>query len=246
MQNETIDGHINNENITPPLKPQEKTTYGRLRVLTAPPTSVHELATVATSETASPRDNDVTPFSFDVQKNIDNTNRRIVTGGGGGGGCNTSGGTGSIGGSRRSNLRPSSGSSQRIGSSIGGGGGGGSAGGGISSIGSGGVNRDHSVTQFALIDDENVSALQQVTRGGGALTLASQWKSQFDDSEETTDNEWKQEPQSPDHHHRGGGGDNKSNITSQSHHHSKGSALVNKKKEAKKKKYVISIDLYVL
>lgn len=35
----------------------------------------------------------------------------------------------------------------------------------------------------------------QVTRGGGALTLASQWKSQFDDSEETTDNEWKQEPQ---------------------------------------------------
>lgn len=40
----------------------------------------------------------------------------------------------------------------------------------------------------------------QVTRGGGALTLASQWKSQFDDSEETTDNEWKQEPQSPSHH----------------------------------------------
>lgn len=38
-----------------------------------------------------------------------------------------------------------------------------------------------------------------MTRGGGALTLASQWKSQFDDSEETTDNEWKQEPQSPDH-----------------------------------------------
>lgn len=35
----------------------------------------------------------------------------------------------------------------------------------------------------------------QVTRGGGAVTLASQWKSQFDDSEETTDNEWKQEPQ---------------------------------------------------
>lgn len=37
--------------------------------------------------------------------------------------------------------------------------------------------------------------LLKVTRGGGALTLASQWKSQFDDSEETTDNEWKQEPQ---------------------------------------------------
>lgn len=40
----------------------------------------------------------------------------------------------------------------------------------------------------------------QMTRGGGALTLASQWKSQFDDSEETTDNEWK--PESPEH--RGG------------------------------------------
>ena len=32
----------------------------------------------------------------------------------------------------------------------------------------------------------------QVTKGG-ALTLVSLWKSQFDDSEETTDNEWKQE-----------------------------------------------------
>ncbi|XP_066260170.1 tau-tubulin kinase homolog Asator isoform X1 [Euwallacea similis] len=59
--------------------------------------------------------------------------------------------------------------------------------------------RDQSVTQFAVMDDENVS--QQVTRGG-ALTLASQWKSQFDDSEETTDNEWK--PESPEHC-RGGG-----------------------------------------
>lgn len=48
-----------------------------------------------------------------------------------------------IGANRRSNLRSSSGcgSTQRL---------------------SGG-NRDHSVTQFALIDDENVSALQQVT-----------------------------------------------------------------------------------
>lgn len=34
--------------------------------------------------------------------------------------------------------------------------------------------------------------LLQVTKGG-ALTLVSLWKSQFDDSEETTDNEWKQE-----------------------------------------------------
>lgn len=66
-------------------------------------------------------------------------------------------------------------------------------------LNSSGTNRDHSITQFALIDDENVSALQQMTKGGGGLTLASQWKSQFDDSEETTDNEWKQEPQSPEH-----------------------------------------------
>ena len=28
-------------------------------------------------------------------------------------------------------------------------------------------NRDLSVTQFAVIDDENVSATQQVTKGGG-------------------------------------------------------------------------------
>ncbi|CAH1163258.1 unnamed protein product [Phaedon cochleariae] len=67
---------------------------------------------------------------------------------------------------------------------------------GARSLRSGGA-RDQSLTQFAVMDDENVS--QQVTRGG-ALTLASQWKSQFDDSEETTDNEWK--PESPEH--RGG------------------------------------------
>lgn len=107
-------------------------------------------------------------------------NRR--SGGGGGGVAST-------------NLRPASstaGSTQRLSSgSVGGGGGGG---------GNSVANRDHSVTQFALIDDDNVSALQQMTRGGGALTMASQWKSQFDDSEETTDNEWKQEPQSPSHH----------------------------------------------
>lgn len=59
--------------------------------------------------------------------------------------------------------------------------------------------RDCSITQFAQIDDDNVSAMQQVTKGGGGLTLASQWKSQFDDSEET-DNEWKGENlQSPEH-----------------------------------------------
>uniref|UniRef100_T1HG67 Protein kinase domain-containing protein n=1 Tax=Rhodnius prolixus TaxID=13249 RepID=T1HG67_RHOPR len=62
------------------------------------------------------------------------------------------------------------------------------------------ANRDLSVTQFALIDDDNLSATQQVTKGGGGLTLVSQWKSQFDDSEETTDNEWKGENMpSPEH-----------------------------------------------
>ncbi|XP_037825770.1 tau-tubulin kinase homolog Asator isoform X1 [Lucilia sericata] len=92
------------------------------------------------------------------------------------------------------NLRPSSvaGSTQRLNSSV--------CGAGTATIatarGSAGGG-DHSITQFALIDDENVSALQQVTKGGGALTLASQWKSQFDDSEDTTDNEWKQEAQNP-------------------------------------------------
>ncbi|XP_052758103.1 tau-tubulin kinase homolog Asator [Galleria mellonella] len=65
---------------------------------------------------------------------------------------------------------------------------------------------DQSYTQFAVMDDENVSALQQVTKGG-ALTLVSLWKSQFDDSEETTDNEWKQEQlQSPEHRGRGASG----------------------------------------
>lgn len=204
---------------------QEKTTYGRLRVLTAPPTSVHELAagsssvcgvvTVAgttaaggASETASPRDAEGggggSPFSFDIntQKGTSSaeTRRQIVSSGSNSGGGGGGGGAGAA--ARRANLRPSSGtgSTQRL--------------------SGGGGNRDHSVTQFALIDDENVSALQQVcdiyiyiymfqwngvfdeisvcvqvTRGGGALTLASQWKSQFDDSEETTDNEWKQEPQ---------------------------------------------------
>lgn len=65
---------------------------------------------------------------------------------------------------------------------------------------------DMSITQFAVMDDDNVSAMQQMTRGGGGLTLASQWKSQFDDSEETdksdnkSDNEWRAENlHSPEH-----------------------------------------------
>lgn len=58
-----------------------------------------------------------------------------------------------------------------------------------------------SITQFALADDDNVS--QPATKGGGGgLTLASQWKSQFDDSEET-DNELKADNlQSPEHKQR--------------------------------------------
>ncbi|XP_013793954.1 rho-associated protein kinase 1-like [Limulus polyphemus] len=49
--------------------------------------------------------------------------------------------------------------------------------------------RDVSVTQFAIADDDNISAMQQVTKGGAAaLTLASKWQVSFDDSEET-DNE---------------------------------------------------------
>lgn len=65
----------------------------------------------------------------------------------------------------------------------------------------GGHRGDLSITQFALADDDNVS--QQATKGGGAgLTLASQWKSQFDDSEET-DNELKGDNlQSPEHKQR--------------------------------------------
>jgi hypothetical protein len=63
-----------------------------------------------------------------------------------------------------------------------------------------GKSGDHSITQFAEMDDANVSALQQITRGGGGLTMASQWKSQFDDNDET-DNEWKgvEQLQSPEH-----------------------------------------------
>ena len=138
--------HIFNENFTPSMKlNQEKTTYGRLRVLTAPPTSVHELGA---SETASPRDLEGSPFSFDVNKGASEPRRPVAavnSSNSGGGAVSTGGGSGGSSG-RRGNLRPSSGtgSTQRL-----------------SGCG-GGVNRDHSVTQFALIDDENVSALQQV------------------------------------------------------------------------------------
>jgi hypothetical protein len=42
MQIDPADGPMNIENVTPPLK-TEKTAYSRLRVLTAPPTSIHEM-----------------------------------------------------------------------------------------------------------------------------------------------------------------------------------------------------------
>ncbi|XP_051862236.1 tau-tubulin kinase homolog Asator isoform X2 [Drosophila albomicans] len=155
----------------------QKSTYGRLRVLNVPPpmqTQVVESAenlpfdAICANEILIPRSAAISATSTTT---IPPANRRSVT---------------------STNLRPSSSgagtgsiSSHRLSNTV------------ISSIPvrSSATAGDHSVTQFALIDDENVSALQQVTRGGGALTLASQWKSQFDDSEDTTDNEWKQEPQ---------------------------------------------------
>ena len=61
---------------------------------------------------------------------------------------------------------------------------------------------DNSITQMAMMDDDNVSAAY--THGGGAgLTLHSRWKSQFDDSEgEGSENETEmkeQQLQSPEH-----------------------------------------------
>lgn len=64
--------------------------------------------------------------------------------------------------------------------------------GGLQRVNSFGNPRENcSITQFAIMDDDGISGVQ--TKGGTGLTLVSQWKSQFDDSEETTDNEWKQE-----------------------------------------------------
>uniref|UniRef100_A0A1A9VAU4 Protein kinase domain-containing protein n=1 Tax=Glossina austeni TaxID=7395 RepID=A0A1A9VAU4_GLOAU len=163
---------------------EPKTTYGRLRVLTAPTGSAQEILVAGVyNETSSPNEHEPSAFSFDAAAGVVMTAQRILNSGSGSHRqitppilptrrCNTS-----------TNLKPScvTTSTQRLNSGI-----------VCANRGSGG---DHSITQFALIDDENVSALQQVTRGGGALTLASQWKSQFDDSEDTTDNEWKQEGQ---------------------------------------------------
>lgn len=186
-------------------EPTKSTTFGRLRVLTAPPMSVHELTVnqQGSADLPSMKNELNAPFTagnltgsgnsssskfainlhgqmFNIT-NMPPVNRRSVT---------------------STNLRPSSSgggainttnSMQRInsGGSTTTGGGNGASNTARSSLTG---DRDHSVTQFALIDDENVSALQQVTKGG-AVTLASQWKSQFDDSEDTTDNEWNKEPQ---------------------------------------------------
>ncbi|KAH8384913.1 hypothetical protein KR200_005658, partial [Drosophila serrata] len=182
-------------------EPIKSATFGRLRVLTAPPMSVHELTVnqQGSIDLPSVKQEQIAPFTagnfsgsgnsssskfalnlhgqmFNIA-NMPPVNRRSIT---------------------STNLRPSSSggtgttttpsSIQRINS------GSTPTGGGNTGRSSLTGDRDHSVTQFALIDDENVSALQQVTKGG-AVTLASQWKSQFDDSEDTTDNEWNREPQ---------------------------------------------------
>ncbi|XP_017126133.1 tau-tubulin kinase homolog Asator isoform X4 [Drosophila elegans] len=180
----------------------QKSTFGRLRVLTAPPTSVHDL-------TASGGHSQQGPELLTKQQTTAQFPTTTKAGSVAGNSSSSKfviSQHGQIFGmavmppvNRRSatstNLRPSSSgantsSIQRINS--------GSTAGGCFGTGSNTARSsaagDHSVTQFALIDDENVSALQQVTKGG-ALTLASQWKSQFDDSEDTTDNEWNREPQ---------------------------------------------------
>ncbi|KAK2727888.1 tau-tubulin kinase homolog Asator-like isoform X2 [Artemia franciscana] len=55
---------------------------------------------------------------------------------------------------------------------------------------------DVSYTQCAVMEDENNSGL---AKGTGGLTLASQWKSQFDDSEQTDDEQYGENLQSPEH-----------------------------------------------
>nr|XP_050038372.2 LOW QUALITY PROTEIN: tau-tubulin kinase homolog Asator-like [Dermacentor andersoni] len=63
-------------------------------------------------------------------------------------------------------------------------------------------HRDVSLTQFAVADDDNISAMQQVTKGAAAaMTLASKWQASFDDSEETDHDEMDENAPltSPDH-----------------------------------------------
>ncbi|XP_047513657.1 tau-tubulin kinase homolog Asator isoform X2 [Pieris napi] len=131
----------------PPCKPRPNATgaptLARLRVVTAPPTCVQELAQASpsiTGETSSPR------LGADVDSVHSDTHFKRGRRGG----------------------RP--------------------------------TRAEQSVTQCAVMEDENAS--QAVTRGA-ALTLVSLWKSQFDDSSETTDNDWKHEhAQSPEHRQR--------------------------------------------
>lgn len=107
---------------------QDKPPYGRLRVLTAPPTSVQDMVTRPSSafgfDNVHATDIDgkgeqYPSKSVTPQENIQSMTSSAVA--------------------KRLHIKSGSGS-HRYG------------------IG----NRDHSVTQFAVIDDENISALQQV------------------------------------------------------------------------------------
>lgn len=106
------------------LNPSEKPPYGRLRVLTAPPTSVHDIA--ANIRTTSITGNNVHK-ERDEKSNTANTKNIPQES------LNYT----ALG--KRSNIKGSSAIPQRC------------------------ANRDNSVTQFAVIDDENISALQQVS-----------------------------------------------------------------------------------
>lgn len=172
--------HSNSANLV-----EQKSTYGRLRVLAAPAAALNDQENLNQNQesNASLSHNKSLICQREQIFGISPTNRRSAT--------STNLRLSSSIGLPSSNQRAAaigiiSAKSNALAAAIGSG----------TGIGTGTTTAagDHSVTQFALIDDENVSALQQVTKGGGALTLASQWKSQFDDSEDTTDNEWKQEP----------------------------------------------------
>lgn len=145
-------------------------------------------------------------------------------GGGGKGGVRRSGGAGGGGGHGLSRSRSGRGSrpfSHPHSTSYGGKGGGG----GGSNVVSG---ADHSYTQaFAEMDD--VGGGGGLTRGGGGMTMASVWKSQFDDGDDQTDNEWGrggelQLLQSPEHGsgkggpHPGGGANSPSFFNQQVGH----------------------------
>lgn len=103
----------------------EKPPYGRLRVLTAPPTSVQDIVTRPPSAMSTERSQLLDsgeklrePMKLvSPQENLLNSSSSMV---------------------RRMHMKSNS------------------------SLGRHG-NRDHSITQFAVIDDENISALQQVS-----------------------------------------------------------------------------------